>query len=171
MIDSRNLPIILEYLFPDLVNPDDYMVEYDKKNDLHKIAVWNNNETQPDDAAIDAAEPLAIEAAEIERLTILAEETALIHGSQILDPVTGQPAADPTLPIDEIRKQTGQSRVNLVDLKKRGDANGKAKANKAQGVEEDLALEVVETVQAIQAKTVTTDQEVIDRIKAVVITY
>lgn len=120
----------------------------------------------------DAPPPTAeqLEAWEIERLTTLAEETALIHGSQILDPITNQPAADPTLPIDEIRKQTGKARVNLVYLKKRGDANGKSKANKAQSVEENVALEVAETVQAIQAKTVTTDQEVIDRIQAVVIT-
>jgi len=112
-----------------------------------------------------------LEAIEIGRLIDFAEETALKHGADILDPITNQPSADKNADINEIRKATGKARVNLVYLKKRGDSNGKAKANKAQAVEENLSVETEETILAIKAKTVKTEAEIISRIQAVVITY
>ena len=171
MIDSRNLPIILEYLFPDLVNPDDYMVEYDKKNDLHKIIAWNNNETQPDDATINAAEPAAMAALRIDQLKLYAEESGLRRGCDILDPLTGEPSGDSSAPIHVIRQQTGQARNHLVYLKLDGTEAQKVSASNCQAVEENLSLVVAQTIVAVQSGTITTEAEIDAAINAIDLAY
>jgi len=118
-----------------------------------------------------APTPDEIEAARKARLVNYTEEKGLKLGATILDPVTDEPASDPNSSIDTIRKETGQSRSRLVYLKRNGDTNGKAKANKAQKVEEDLSEEVGQTIIDIAADIVTTEAQVDTRLEAIDLTY
>jgi len=106
-----------------------------------------------------------------DELVRYAEQASLKHGATRLDSVTDLPVSDPSASPNVIREDTGRSSTRTVNQKRNGDTNGKAKANKAQKVVEDLKEEEAKVIDDIEAGTITTEPEIDARIEAIDLTY
>ncbi len=123
----------------------------------------------PTEAELLAAEPAAMAARRKTQLTEYAEEQGLRKGAQIKDPVTGRPVADSTAPLDEIRQDSGRSRVKAIKLDRRGTPAQKAAARAARIAEENVAEAVYDTSVDVAAGTITTEAQINAVLAAIVL--